>query len=158
MTGLVARVRGALDPRCIVQSGLSKEGCKVSLAEVPAPRLTVDFDRPGSPLAADEVRCDYLLIAEGEQAHSWVAVLELKRGKLHADQVVRQLRAGASAAERLVSQNEAFRFRPIAASGSRPKFERAKLREAKNMIGFHGRMEFVRLMSCGDKLVTVLHP
>ena len=53
MTGLVARVRGALDPRCIVQSGLSKEGCKVSLAEVPAPRLTVDFDRPGSPLAAD---------------------------------------------------------------------------------------------------------
>jgi len=76
---------------------------------------------PGRPLAADETRCDYLLIAEGKfHACGWVAVLELKRGKLHADMIVEQLQAGASAAERLVPQGRRVAFRPIAAQAARP--------------------------------------
>ena len=126
------------------------------MTDAPSPRLVVDFDKPGSPLAADATRCDYLLVAEGEHAHGWVAVLELKRGRLHAEQVVRQLRAGASAAEKLVPQGEAIMFRPIAASGSTPKHERTKLRSRANAIRFHGHMEPVRLMSCGTKLVMAL--
>ena len=156
MTGLVERVRRALDPKCLVKGGLKKKGCKVMMTDAPSPRLIVDFDKPGSPLAANATRCDYLLIAEGEHADGWVVVIELKGGRLDADEIVRQLRAGASAAERFVHQGEAFRFRPVAASGSVPKYERTKLRDKANMIGFHGHEERVRLMHCGDRLAMAL--
>ncbi len=156
MTGLVGRVRNALDPKCIVKRKLNKKGCAVSLQDAPKTRLVVDFDKPGSPLSPSVVRCDYLVVAEGEQAHSWVAVLELKRGKLHAGEVVRQLRAGASAAEKLVPQDETFMFRPIAASGNKHKHDRKELRKQGNRIRFHGTNEAVRLISCGGKLVETL--
>ena len=156
MTGLVERVRRDLDSRCLVKGGLSKDGCKVVMTDAPSPRLIVDFDKPGSPLAADATRCDYLLVAEGEHADGWVAVLELKRGRLDADEVVKQLRAGASAAERFVPRGEAFRFRPVVASGSVPRYERTKLRHKANMIGFHEHKEPVRLMSCGARLAMTL--
>ncbi|MCE2519758.1 MAG: hypothetical protein J4G15_08020 [Alphaproteobacteria bacterium] len=126
------------------------------LTDAPEPRLIVDFDRPGSPLAREVTRCDYLLIAEDRQEFGWVAPLELKRGQLHADQVVRQLQAGASAAEKLVSEDEATRFRPVAASGSVSKHERIRLKNRRNMIRFHGHMQPVRLMSCGGSLVKAL--
>ena len=156
MTGLLEGVSRVIDGDCLVKGGLNKDGCKVVMTDAPSPRLIVDFDKPGSPLAADATRCDYFLVAEGEHAHGWVAVLELKRGRLRADQVVRQLRAGASAAEKFVPRNEAFRFRPVVASGSVPKYERTKLRDKANMIGFHEHKEPVRLMSCGARLAMAL--
>ena len=52
MTGLVKAVAGMLDQRCMVSGRLKKEGCAVSLKDAPAPRLIVDFDKPGSPLGA----------------------------------------------------------------------------------------------------------
>ena len=153
---LLESVRRMIDRESLVKGGLNKDGCKIVMTDAPAPRLVVDFDKPGSPLAADATRCDYLLVAEGEHARGWVAVLELKRGRLHADHVVRQLRAGASATEKLVPRGEAFRFRPMAASGSTPKYERTKLRDKSKMIALHGVKEPVRLMSCGARLVTAL--
>ena len=156
MTTLLGRVRNMIDTDCLVKGRLNKDGCKVVMTNAPAPRLIVDFDKPGSPLAEDVARCDYLLVAEDEHTHSWVAVLELKRGKLHAEQVVRQLQAGASAAEKFVSQEQKIAFRPIAASGSTAKHERAKLRQKANAITFHGNKELVRLMSCGARLAQAL--
>ena len=150
------RARRALDPKCLVKGGLKKEGCKVVMTDAPSPRLTIDFDKPGSPLGAGTTRCDYLLIAEDEHADGWVVVIELKGGELDADEVVRQLRAGASAAEKFVPRSEAFRFRPVVASGSVPKYERTKLRDKANMIGFHEHKEPVRLMSCGARLAMAL--
>lgn len=156
MTALLEGVGREIDEDCLVKGGLNKDGCKIVMTGAPSSRLVVDFDKPGSPLAADATRCDYLLVAEGEHAHGWVAVLELKRGRLHAEQVVRQLRAGASAAEKLAPPSEAIRFRPIAASSSTPKHERTKLRNRTNAVRFHGHVEPVRLMSCGAKLVMAL--
>lgn len=154
---LVKTIRRSIGRNCLVKGGLNKDGCKVVMTDMPASRLVVDFDKSGSPLTTDSMRCDYLLVAEDKQhACTWVAVLELKRGQLRADQVVRQLRAGASAAGKVVPRGVAFRFRPIAASRSAPKHERRRLRNRSNMIGLHGKEEPVRLMSCGAKLVTAL--
>ena len=158
MTTLLESARSAIDEVCLVKGGLKKDGCKVVMTGAPAPRLVVDFDKSGSPLERHATRCDYLLVAEGEHACGWVAVLELKRGRLHADQVVRQLRAGARAAEKVVPAGEAVRFRPIAASGRTPIYERRKLRDRSCMIALHGKKEPVRLMSCGARLITALGP
>ena len=157
MTSLLARVRNAVDARRLIKRRkLYKEGCRVLMTNAPNPRLIVDFDKPGSPLAQEATRCDYLLVAKGQQEFEWVAPLELKRGQLRADQVVRQLRAGASAAEKLVPEGEPVKFRPVAASGSASKHERKRLKDKGNMIRFHGHVEPVRLMSCGAPLVRAL--
>ena len=139
MTVLLKSIRGKININCLAKGKLNKDGCKVVMTDMPASRVVVDFDKPGSPLATDTTRCDYLLVAEDKQhACRWVAVLELKRGQLRADQVVRQLRAGASAAANLVPPGEAFRFRPVAACGSFPKYERQRLKDRSNIIVLHG--------------------
>ena len=156
MTGLVGKVRCKVDCRCIVKGKLIKDGCRVVMTGAPTPRLVVDFDKPGAPLMLNEKRCDYLFVAEGNPAPDWVVVLELKKGALNAGQVVKQLRAGAAAAEKLVGQNEAVRFRPIVVIGKVTKHEQLKLKEPANKIKFHEHKEPIRLMSRGGKLITKL--
>lgn len=157
MTNLVNRVRKALSPQCIGHK-LRKEGYTVSLAGAPAPRLIVDFDKPGSPLRSSSTRCDYLFIAEGEDNFGWVAPLELKKGRLHAAEVVRQLQEGALAAETLISPREPIRFRPLAVTGgTTSKAERNRLKKEKS-IRLHECKEAVRLLTCGDALVQKLSP
>lgn len=155
---MVKRVRDALDPRCLVNGGLNRGGCKVSMARAPKPRLAIDFDRPGTRLPLGATRCDFLVVAEGGDGVGWVAPLELKRGRLHADEAVRQLQAGARAAERLIPSGEPLRFRPVVATGRVPKAERRRLRGNDGRIRLHGHVEAVRLMSCGDRLARALHP
>ena len=156
MIGLVQTVRDALDNGCFKSGGLNKKGCKVLLGGAPCPRVVVDFDKPESPLGPNETRCDYLFLAEGEgEEVGWVAPLELKSGRLNTDEVICQLQAGASAAEKLVPYRLQIRFRPIAVVGSVPKAERNRLRQ-KGGIRFHDCLEEVRLMSCGARLATTL--
>ena len=111
MTHLVNRARNAISRRCIGHR-LRKKGCTISLAGAPAPRLIIDFDKPGSPLRSFSTRCDYLFIAKGEDNCGWVAPLELKRGRLDAAKVVGQLQEGACAAERLIFPAEPIRAPP----------------------------------------------
>ena len=156
MIGIVQAVRDRLDSSCINSGRLNKKGCKVPLSGIPSPHVVVDFDESGSPLGPNEPRCDYLLVAEvKDERYGWVAPLELKSGRLHAAQVVRQLQAGASAAEKLVPAAVQIRFRPVAV-GSVPKAERNRLRR-KGRILFRGRMEAVRWMSCGAPLAKTLN-
>ncbi len=117
----------------------------------------MDFDKPSSPLTPNRTRCDYLMVADGKNAQSWIVVLELKRGKLYADQVARQLQAGASAAEDFVNSSDAirFRFRPIAVFGNTNKYERHRLK--RKSIKFHKREEKIRTLSCGQKLTSALN-
>ena len=156
MTGLVQTVCEALDKRCLARGKLNKDGCKVSLKDAPGPRLIIDFDKPGSPLGPSQTRCDYLFVADGDKSSGWVAPLELKNGRLHANQAVRQLRAGARAAEQLVPSGEQIKFRPVAVSGSASKAERNRLKGKDGGIRFHGCVEPVRLLSCGAPLTEAL--
>jgi len=45
------------------------------MTNVPASKLVIDFDKPGSPLKPDEKRCDYLLIATERQTKIWLQYL-----------------------------------------------------------------------------------
>ena len=75
----------------------------VSLDGAPAPRVIVDFRQTG--IAARAVRSAVRLPVRGGRRtdrDGWVAPLELKRGRFHAGEFVRQLQAGATTAEKLV--------------------------------------------------------
>jgi len=82
--------------------------------------------------------------------------LELKKGRFHAGRAVRQLQAGATAAETFVPRKSTITFRPVAASSNTPKAERNMLKVKANKIRFHNHAEVVRLMSCGAALVHML--
>jgi len=156
VTTLPELVRGGIDTRCLVNGKLRKEGCEVKMTNAPAERLVIDLDEPGSPIAANDVRCDYLMIAEDGTAKGLVAALELKLGQFKASEIAKQLQAGASAAEQLVPAGWKIRFRPVAVSGRRNRYEISKLKKPQNMIAFRGHREAVRLMSCGESLTKVV--
>ena len=154
--GPVDEVRSKVDPGCLVRR-IQKRRCTVSLKDAPGERLIVDFDKPGAPVPGDKPKCDYLFVAEGAAGEPvWVAPLELKSGALRASEAVRQLRAGAQAAETLVPGSLKPLFRPVAVCGSIHRLELAALRDKRNRILFHGRPEAVRLMTCGAPLAEVL--
>ena len=155
MSGLIDAVRAKVSPKCLA-GRCRKDGCRVSLENAPQPRLIIDFDKPGSPLGRQDTRCDYLFIAEGRNGSGWVAPLELKRGRLDAGEVVKQIQAGARAAEGLVPRSEPIKFRPVAASRGKHKAERDNLKKKNSWIRFHGRAEPIRLMSCGASLAQAL--
>ncbi len=156
MAGLVEQVRTKVNQSCLAKY-IKKEGCSVSLNGAPKPRLIVDFDKIGSPLELNQVRCDYLFIAEDSSNAGWVCPVELKSGGLSASEVVGQLQAGTQLAEQIVPQNTPAKFRPVAASGSdRHKAERAKLRLRSNRVSFRGVSELVRLIRCGKKLTEAI--
>ena len=141
------------DPRCLVKGKLAQSGCAVKMDDTPNQKLVIDLDKPGAPLKKTQTRCDYLVVAEEANGTGWVVVLELKKGKLHASRVIAQLQAGADAAEELVPQEEAVRFRPALFSGDKSRHELARLR---TKIRFHGHSEPTRLRSCGQSLKEVL--
>lgn len=58
MTGLLETVRTKTDDKCLELGKCEKDGCGVSLKDVPKSRLVIDFDKPGSPLGEDQSRCD----------------------------------------------------------------------------------------------------
>lgn len=156
MSGLVARALANVDGRCVAKR-IRKEGCTVSLSGAPTARLIVDLDKPGSPIGQADVHCDYLFVAEDDAAGGWVAPLELTTGPVDASKFVGQLRAGASAAERLVPRNVAAKFRPIAVYGGGSHIaERRKLQRNDSKVSFHGMREPVRLIKCGTKLADWL--
>lgn len=112
------------------------------------PFVLIDMDHPESPATSGGKRCDFLFINE-----SWLAPLELKKGRVDASEIVQQLRAGAKAAEGLVPEGARVGFRPVAAyGGALRKQERDDLRKPGNKIEFREDREFVRLIRCGANL------
>ena len=157
MTGLVAAVSGYFPENCLA-SRCRKHGCSVGLKGLPAKRLIVDLDKQGSPLGRGDKRCDYLFFAEDGNGEGRVVLMELKKGGFSASDAVRQLQAGANAAETLVPASATVAFCPVIASGSVPKAERTAMRAPRNRVRFRGRDEPLRRIPCGGQLATALSP
>ncbi len=162
MMGLVETVRKRVSPECLVEE-CDKDNCSVLLEGAPEQRLIIDFDEEGSPLAREQMHCDYLLIADVSGKPSWVVPLEFKSGSSSnkigrvVTKAVKQLHAGACAAEQLVPNDETVNFLPVAVF-SICKFQKIKLRSRNNRVLFCGSGKAVRLLTCGKPLNKVLRP
>ena len=117
------------------------------------PFVLIDLDDPASPTGGTGARCDYLFIGSGRNL---VAPLELKDGRPRASTVVKQLRAGARIAERLIpADGTRIDFRPVIIYNGMSKSERDGFAKSKNKIRFHGKSSFVILHKCGKPLDQV---
>ena len=140
MTGLVEAVRRKTKDSCIEDGPLRRKDCEVSLENAPRPRVVIDFDKPGSPLAEGRTRCEYLFVADRDGGCGWVVPMEFKSGKMRVSKVAEQLRAGARVAERLVPKQNPISFRPVAVIyESVNKKQRRDLKEARNAVRYRSR-------------------
>ena len=150
---LVRTVRDQVSEECLV-SRCRKNGCSISLREVPPARLIIDCDHQDAPLDRNRKHCDYLFFADATDGADWIVPMEFKGGQVKVGTIVRQLQAGARTIESLVPQNKEFRFRPTAVHKGIHTQQRRQLK--RRPVHFHGRSVIVRLLPCGGRLVQVL--
>lgn len=150
---IVERIRVGFEVSCVTNE-MVRSGCVVCLSGTPDCRLLVDLDLPGSPLGDNDTRCDYLAFVGVDDEKLCVAPVEFKRS--WRGKMVKQLQAGAKEAERHVPEGCECRFRPVGVlERFSPKIGRRALRLR---VAFRGRLEPVRIGTCGDKLIGVLQP
>ncbi len=149
---LVDQARQNIDDECLARR-CRRDGCSLTLAGLAQPFLLIDMDHERSPSdKSGGKNCDYILV--GDEDH-WIAPLELKRGKLHAKDVVAQIQAGATAADKFVPHGVRTRFRPVAAYGG--KAHRAELRLlTTSRVRFRSQKSRIALVRCGTSLLGAL--
>ncbi len=149
---LVRLVKQNIDSECL-DTKCSKEGCALTLSGLQEPFLLIDMDHEKAPMGRQgEKKCDYIFIGE---VGAWVSPLELKRGKLRASEVVRQLQAGAVVAERFVPLAAKTEFCPIAAyGGGAHRNEITALRNSS--VRFRSKETSIVLVRCNTSLMGAL--
>ena len=82
-------------------SPYTKEGCRVSMANIPTNRIVLDVDLVFPTGRSDTNQCDFVLFYIDSIQNSLVAVpMELKRGDVDASEAIAQLQAGARIVDR----------------------------------------------------------
>lgn len=157
MSRLVEAVRRQVPPKSLARK-CEKKGCRVSLKNVLERHLLVDFDKLDKPSGSETKCCDYLFVSDRDsEKQPYVALIELKRGRLDVSDIVAQIKAGADIAKVFFSKKTVFSFRPVAACGGKAtKIEIKRLREERNKISFHGHRESIRLIRSGSPLIKAL--
>ena len=122
------------------------------MEDAPRRRLIVSMDCRELGLDQRASRCDFLFFSDSGNV---VAALELKRGKYEAEQLRRQLQAGANLASSLAPTGNHVRFVPVAAHG-RGAHRDQMLRLAKARIRFRQARVRIELLKCGDALVQAI--
>ena len=152
---LVKEIAGKVPAHCRV-SRCEGNGCEVRLEGMPfrPDRLTIDLDCKELGIS-DKKRCDYLFVGQTD-ATTYVALIELKSGKVDsATGVAKQLQGGANlVAAKLLPPNVSFQFRPVLAHGKgMHKHMLKQLRRAR--VQLHETTTPIQIVRCGSKLIDV---
>ena len=154
MTTLLERIDAQVSATCRAKS-CRKAGCRLKLSGLPRRHRLIDMDHADAPGPADGGRCDYLYFDDNGNAPGRVVSLELKSGSPKADEIVAQLQAGANVAERLVGDDIAVGFTPVATHGGRMHRRRVDSL-AENHVTFRRTKHRIELLKCGASLIDAL--
>ena len=124
----------------------SRDGCNVSLTDVPPDRVIVDVDKAFPAHGREGKHCDFVLFIDRGGAPLLAAPAELKSGRPDVSEAVRQLQGGADFAADLAPSNADCL--PILFHGRGVhKKERMDINSAK--IKFRGRKRTITTARCG---------
>lgn len=150
MYEVLGRIRSEVETDHLSES-CSRDGCQVSMTDVPKSRVIIDVDRALPPDKTKEKRCDYVLFLIGVHKEILVMMpMELKSGGFRATAVAGQLQQGAEFADRLVQGHSGPKFicHPILFHGKGiHEKERKSLNRAK--VRFRGRQLTIKTARCG---------
>lgn len=85
---MIESIQSNFRSTCIVDK-MERPDCHLCLRDAPKPYLFIDLDLPGSPLGANDTRCDFLAFIDHVDGMPCVAPVEFKSswsGKI-ADQL-----------------------------------------------------------------------
>ena len=96
----------------------SRDGCRVSLEDVPRERIVVDADKAFDDHGQCGKRCDFILFVLDGGRRLVAAPVELKSGRVDVSDASEQLQKGAAFAERFSPEASGAVCRPILFHGS----------------------------------------
>jgi len=97
----------------------SRDGCRVSLEDVPRERIVVDADKAFDAQGHRGKRCDFILFVLEGDGKLVTAPVELKSGRVDVSDALEQLQEGAAFAERFAPNASDAACRPILFHGSK---------------------------------------
>ena len=131
-------------------SPYTKEGCRVSMANIPSERVVLDVDLAFPTGRADTNQCDLILFHIDDIQNSLVSVpMELK-GSPDASKISKQLQAGAHIIDRLVPSTVKTDCVPV--MFHRKKIHKAQLKKLKaSRVTFRGAEFPINTERCGHQ-------
>ena len=132
-------------------SSYTKEGCRVSMANIPSERVVLDVDLVFPTGRAGTNQCDFVLFYIDTAQNSLVGVpMELKRGDVDASEAVAQLQEGARIVDGCTPNDVEMNLVLILVhGGSMHRSQRNKLRTAR--ITFRGEEFPINTTRCGHQ-------
>ena len=132
-------------------SPYTKEGCRVSMANLPPERVVLDVDLVFPTGRAGTNQCDFVLFYIDTAQNSLVGVpMELKRGDVDASEAVAQLQEGARIVDGCTPNDVEMNLVLILVhGGSMHRSQRNKLRTAR--ITFRGEEFPINTTRCGHQ-------
>lgn len=131
----------------------SRDGCRVSMKDVPTSRVLVDADCAFSAHNIEGRRCDYVLFFIGAAEDTLVMVpMELKSGNVDASAASEQLQASAEFADRFTRDHSGIKptCRPILFHGNRiHEKDRKALNRAK--VTFRNQQLTIKTARCNQR-------
>ena len=129
----------------------TKEGCRVSMANIPSGRVVLDVDLVSTVGKTDTNRCDFVLFYIDTAQSSLIGVpMELKRGDVDASEAVAQLQEGARIIDRCTPNDvEMNLVLVLVHGGSMHRSQRNRLRTSR--IRFRGEEFPINTTRCGHQ-------
>lgn len=130
-------------------SPYTKEGCRVSMANIPSARVVLDVDLAFPTDRSDTNQCDFVLFYVDTAQNNLVGVpMELKRGDVDASEAVAQLQEGARIVDDCTPNDvEMNLVLVLVHGGSIHRSQRNRLRTAR--IRFRGAEFPINTARCG---------
>ena len=132
-------------------SPYTKEGCRVSMANIPSERVVLDVDIAFPTGRTDTNQCDFVLFYIDATEGNFVGVpMELKRGDVDASEAVAQLQAGARIVDNCTPNDvDVNLVLVLVHGGSMHRSQRNRLRTSR--IRFRGEEFPINTTRCGHQ-------
>lgn len=154
MSSLIDIITNTVPSRCQVGQ-CARDSCSVRVRGYLEKYVLVNIDCSALGIPRDEIRCDYILVAEITQT-TWIAPIELKSGRIKGAHARSQLEAGAVLLDSWLPEDALCRFVPILARKREPHpLDLAQLRQGVN---FRGKKVQIVLLDCGTPVHLALRP
>ena len=131
-----------------VATSYTRNGCRVSLADLPRERVVLDVDLAFPTDRAVKAQCDLILFCIAQDC--LVAVpMELKQGEVDASDVVKQLQEGTRVVSQLVPRNVKTNCIPVLVHGSKRVQRRQSEKLKRSSVNFRGAKLPIQTTRCG---------
>ena len=129
----------------------TREGCRVSMADLPSERVVLDVDLAFPTDKAETNQCDFILFYIDTDQSSLVGVpMELKRGDVDASEAVAQLQEGARIVDNCTPNDvEMNLVLVLVHGGSMHRSQRNRLRTSR--IKFRGEEFPINTTRCSHE-------